>query len=87
MMKKQSLSEMVKDWAFGRHQSAAYTCSIRDWLCKATLQEHSKINKNQIKIFAWKDNLFPLSDLQYPLKNKQWHSSKPLTFPKWNHIV
>lgn len=68
MMKKQSLSEIVNDWAFGRHQSAAYTCSIRDWLCKATLQEHSKINKNQIKIFAWKNYLFPLSDLPISLE-------------------
>lgn len=68
MMKKQSLSEMVKEWAFGRHQSVVYTRSIRVWLCKAKLQEHSKINKNQVKIFAWKDNLFPLSDLPIPLE-------------------
>lgn len=67
MMKKQSLSEMVKGWTFGRHQSVVYTCGIRDWLCKA-LQEHSKIIKNQIKNFAWKDNLFPFSDLSIPLE-------------------
>lgn len=47
--------------------SSKYTCSISDWLCKANLQEHSKINKNKIKIFAWKDN-FPSLTFQYPLK-------------------
>lgn len=68
MMKTQSLSEMARERAFGRHQSVVYTCGIRYWLCKANLQEHSKINKKQIKIFAWKDNLFPLSDLPVPLE-------------------
>lgn len=41
-----------------------------------------KLIKIKLKFLHGRTIYFPSLTFQYPLKNKEWHSSKPLTFPK-----
>lgn len=68
-MKKQSISEMTKEWMLGRHLSVVYTCGVRDWLGEANLQEHRKINKIKPKLLQGSTIYVPFLTFQFPLKN------------------
>ena len=68
-MKKQSISEMMKEGMLGRHLSVVYTCGIGDQLGKANLQEHRKINKIKFKCCKEAQLMSPSLTFQFPLKN------------------